>query len=187
MRRRWIVGRRASSTSVDEMRDRPAPERIAGADVDDDQRDRRRSRRRAPGDRRQPRPLPRRRPSPIGNADGSGGAMPSGASRSHWFSTEWRGRSSRGRATRTRIHPAAAGDLVADAHRRAAQPGQQRGARPAVEIDRQIVAPRRAAAAPSAQIVAQRRASRARAARRSPRSDADCRSRPARPRARRGR
>ena len=41
-----------------------------------------------------------------------------------------------------RVHPAAAGDLVAEALRRAAQPGEQRRARPAVKIDREVVAPR---------------------------------------------
>ena len=44
-----------------------------------------------------------------------------------------------------RVHPAPAGDLVADAHRRAAQPRQQRRARPAVEIDGEIERARAAA------------------------------------------
>ncbi len=68
--------------------------------------------------------------------------MPSAASRSHWFSTEWRGRSARGRATRRvyiQLRPAI---VVADPERRAAQPRQQRAARAAVKVDGEIVAGR---------------------------------------------
>ena len=38
-----------------------------------------------------------------------------------------------------RVHPAPSGDFVADPLRRAAEPGEQRAARPAVKIDRKIV------------------------------------------------
>ena len=41
-----------------------------------------------------------------------------------------------------RVHPASSGDLVADPHRRTARPREQRAARAAVKIDRQVVAAR---------------------------------------------
>ena len=70
----------------------------------------------------------------------SGGAMSNAVNRSHWFSTECRRRSSRGRRDAARVHPATARNLVPDPDRRAAQPRQQRRPRPAVKVDGDVVA-----------------------------------------------
>ena len=76
----------------------------------------------------------------VASISGSGGAMPSGSSTSHWLTTECRGlKRSRPRHAR-RVHPASSGHFVADPPRRAAEPRQQRAARPAVKVDREIVA-----------------------------------------------
>ena len=117
-------------------RKRPAPKRVAGADVNHD-----RARRAVRCRRRARRSSTRALASgsigiSTGSASGEGAGMPSAVSRSHWFSTECRRRSSRGRATRVVYIHAAPDDFVADAHRRAAQPGEQRRARPAVKVDR---------------------------------------------------
>ena len=76
---------------------------------------------------------------------GSGGAMPSAASRSHWFID----RVARPQLARPRDARACTSScgrrLVADAHRRAAQPGEQRRARPAMKIDGEVEALARAA------------------------------------------
>ena len=99
------VGRRAPRP-LGKRALRPAPKRVAGADVHDDEPiGRRHTGAREPsGDARGRRGIDGH--LHRDRARGSGGAMPSGVSRSHWFSTAWRGRSSRGRATRDRVHPA---------------------------------------------------------------------------------
>ena len=57
---------------------------------------------------------------------GAASAASTAASRSHWFSTEWRGAQLARPMDDARVHPAAPGDIVADAHRRAAQPTSAR-------------------------------------------------------------
>ena len=75
-------------------------------------------------------------------------SMPS--SRSHWFTTEWRGRSSRARAARCCVYihwrP---GDVVADPLRGARRQGEPGAARPAVHVNHHVVAVLRAAATPA--------------------------------------
>ena len=97
--RRAAVLARQRRRDVGEVLRRPAPERIAGADVDDDDRRairrRRRLARRASTDRRRLRIL--RHLDRVARRDPRR-AMPSGVSRSHWFSTEWRG------GTSDRVH-----------------------------------------------------------------------------------
>ena len=103
------------------------------------------------GGRRDRRPSrPRRRP-------GRAAAMPSGASRSHWLRTEWRGRRSGARATRLVYIQPRPLDVVADASRRAAGPGEPAAARPAVQVDGHVEARAPQPSAPGAR----RRASRA--------------------------
>ena len=101
----------------------PAPERIAGADMNDDELVSR-------GDAR----MPSQTVCDAAPRPATSGAISTescrrirlcrratrriASSRSHWFTTECRGRSSRGRAHRSRIHPRPPGDLVADSLRR---------------------------------------------------------------------
>ena len=65
----------------------------------------------------------------VGSRSRSGGAKPSGASRSHWFTTECRGAELARPRHAVSVHPAAPADGVADPPRRAGRPRQQRAAR----------------------------------------------------------
>ena len=64
-------------------------------------------------------------------------SMPS--SRSHWFRTECRGRSSRARGMVLRVHPLPAWHVVADPLRRAGRQGEPGAARPAVHVNHHVV------------------------------------------------
>ena len=138
MRRVGDAGRQPD----DEPRERrlgPAPERIARAHVRDDAAH-------APAGCR-----PQRSRRAMAASAAASGAISTGlavgsgvapgqpsiaSSRSHWFTTECRGRNSRGRATVPRVHPGAPLDVVPDPLRRAGGPRQPRAARSAVQVDR---------------------------------------------------
>ena len=123
----------------------------------------------------------RRAPSRRGSRRRSGppAGQPSiASSRSHWFTTECRRRSVARPRHGARIHPRPPGDLVADSLRRPREPRQPRAARPAVEIDHEIVTLPPQAAPPAASRRRFAPPSRA-AAPRSPRPGADSPGRPA--------
>ena len=137
--------RRPARQRLDERRLRPAPERIAGADVHHDQlvlagRRRAAAAVRDPRDRRPDRAASRRRPVPgrrvrrssrRSRSAGPTGSPPNAAA------------AARARADGARVHPAGAPDVVADALRRAGGPGQPRAARPAVQVNHHVEPPAR--------------------------------------------
>ena len=181
-----VLGRRASFGDCrGEGLGRPSPERRTRADVDDDEARGRLERRRPPSRSSTRRPASPPATISTGSAAGSGAPMPSGASRSNWFWTEWRGRSSRGRLHALGVHPPAADDVVADPPRarRSARSAATRAAR------RESRSPGRSGRARSvlinADVGAQTRQPRAAAAPRRPHRGAGCARRSAAPRVRR--
>ena len=114
----------------------PPPERIAGAHVDDDD-----ARSAGTPSAAQPLSMPRARriDRHLHAIDRrirrAGKRRVDRGSRSHWFSTECRARSSRGRCT-TRVYIQRGPHIVAHSHGRPRGPGEPRAARSAVQVNR---------------------------------------------------